>query len=204
MPRGVYVHLEDEAREHFQCAPGPAGWRYVADVYTDGDAAVGGIDLTVDARWRQIRLVLRSGGWLTRGGVAGHEVFWLRARETGAGVEAEAAATEYAERAAGFVGRSPAFHVAVARMLGLEQAGADAQVRLVQFAEPALAALTVQERWVLADVTTHRTEIEPLRVERYEVADLATGEGRTIHLAGDVLLAAPGIELDNLESPPHQ
>ncbi|MQA84012.1 MAG: hypothetical protein GEV03_05100 [Streptosporangiales bacterium] len=202
MPRGVYVHLEDGVREHFQCAPGPAGWRYVAELSVpdapDGAAGTAGaIDLTVDSRWRQIRLVMRSGGWLARGGVAGHEVLWLRARE-----ETGTETAEHAERAAGFVGRSPAFLVAVARMLELEP-GTGSDVRLVRLAEPALAALTVRERWVLAETTVHQTDIEPLRVERYEVADLATGEGRTIHLAGDVVLAAPGIELDDLDNPPH-
>lgn len=35
------------------------------------------------------------------------------------------------------------------------------------------------------------------------MADLETGEQRELHLAGDVLLAAPGVELEELESPPN-
>jgi hypothetical protein len=54
------------------------------------------------------------------------------------------------------------------------------------------------------DVEEHATDEGPLRVERYEVADLATAERRVVHLAGDVVLEAPGLELADLESPPNQ
>lgn len=198
MPRGGYVHTDSGSVERFQCAPGPAGWRYVAQVHSGAAGpAIASVDLTVDERWRQIRLDLRAGGWLVRGGVAGRELLWVRARDSGA------EPAEHAESAAGFAGRSPAFLVAVARMLRLEP-GTDARVRLVRLEEPALAALSVEESWTLAETTVHQTDAGPLRVERYEVADLATGQRRTIHLAGDVVLAAPDVELDELDGPPHQ
>jgi hypothetical protein len=76
-------------------------------------------------------------------------------------------------------------------------------VRLVQLSGTSLAALTVLWRWRLAGTSAYETETEPLPVEEYEVTDLATGEVETVHLAGDVVLAAPGIELTALESPPN-
>src|SRR4051794_34900636 len=120
MPRGVYRHRdpltgEAAALEHFSCAPGPAGWRYVAEgTAPAGGVALGRIDVTVDAAWRQIRVEAESGGWLLRGGVAGTEVSWLR--QPAAGFDADLC--ERSEVAAGFIGRSPAFAVAVARLLG--------------------------------------------------------------------------------------
>jgi hypothetical protein len=39
-------------------------------------------------------------------------------------------------------------------------------------------------------------------VDEYQVTALDTGEQHTVHIAGDVVLAAPGIELEHLETPP--
>ncbi|GAA2424119.1 hypothetical protein GCM10010191_40430 [Actinomadura vinacea] len=188
MPRGTYLHLDEGLEEHFQCAPGAGGWRYV------GQRADGlRVDLVVDARWRQIRVELAAPHWWIRGGVTGNEVAWVR----GGGAEA----TEHAERAIGLLGESPAFLVAVARTLRLPEKE-HRTVRLVQVTGPALSTLTVDRRWRLAGTSTYETETEPLPVERHEVTDLATGEVDVVHLAGDVVLDAPGIELTTLESPP--
>jgi len=188
VPSGTYLHLEEELAERFQCAPGPGGWRYVGE-RADGQR----VDLVVDGRWRQIRLEVLVSGWWLRGGVTGHDLAWVR----GGGDEA----VEHGERAAGFVGESPGFLVAVARSLRLE-AGEQADVRLVRLSGP-LSALTELWRWRLAGTETHETDTGPLPVERYEVTDLATGEVTFVHLAGDVVLDAPGIELTELESPPN-
>jgi hypothetical protein len=194
MPRGTYVHLTEggPVEERFQCAPGPGGWRYVSE-RSDGVRA----DLTVDGRWRQIRVELTTRSWLLRGGLAGHDLLWVR-HPVGGTVPAS---TEHGVRAAGFLGESPGFVVAVARWLRLEP-GEDALVRLVQVQGPSLATLTVDQRWRLAGVETYETETAPLPVERYEVADLATGEVHGVHLAGDVVLEAPALELADLQSPP--
>ncbi|MEU5877326.1 hypothetical protein [Spirillospora sp. NPDC047279] len=190
MPRGTYVHLEEQVEETFQCAPGAGGWRYVGQ-RSDGIR----LDLVVDGRWRQIRMELVTPDWWIRGGVTGHDLDWVRAA-TGAET-----ATEHGERAAGFVGESPGFLVAVARFARL-QVGEQTDVRLVRLGGPALSALTELWRWRLAGVETHETETEPLPVERYEVTDLATGEVTMVHLAGDLVLDAPGIELTDLTTPP--
>ncbi|MFC5180090.1 hypothetical protein [Actinomadura harenae] len=81
--------------------------------------------------------------------------------------------------------------------------GTAADVRLVRVSGFALATLTEAWRWRLASLTRHETDSGPLPVERYEVADLATGEVQHVHLAGDVVLDAPGIELTDLDGPPN-
>ena len=189
MPRGTYLHLDGGLEERFQCAPGAGGWRYVGE-RSDGLR----VDLVVDSRWRQIRVEFVHDRWWIRGGVTGRDLVWVR----GGGSEA----AEHTARAVGFLGESPGFLVAVSRTLGLEP-GEHADVRLVQVTGAALAALTVDRRWRLAEVTSYDTETVPLPVTRYELADLATGEGHEVHLAGDVVLDAPGIELTDLESPPN-
>lgn len=180
MPRGVYLHTGTGAREEFQCAPGPAGWRYVS----------AGTDLTVDSRWRPARLELRSGDWSLRGGAAGGEMLWVRGDR------------EHSAQAHAFLGESPAFLVAVARSLRLAPGGS-ADVPLVAVEGPALATRRVVRRWTLTAVETHETDLGALPVEHWRTVDLETAEAAEFHLAGDVVLAAEGIDLESLESPPN-
>ena len=187
MPSGTYLlhgeHGDPDVVERFSCAPGPAGWRYVA-TRDDG----GRLDLTLDAGGRCVRLLAAAGGWEGRGGVA-DAARWRRG------------ADEHEEQAAGFTGTSPSYAVATARLLGLE-VGEQRRVRLVALTEPALAARTVDEGWALTAVEDR----DGLAVARYEVADLQTGERRVVHLAGDVVVAVEGarpVTVTELEGPPH-
>ncbi|MEW2354169.1 hypothetical protein [Spirillospora sp. NPDC029432] len=185
MPRGTYLHLDGGLEERFQCAPGAGGWRYVGE-RSDGVRT----DLVADTRWRQIRVELAGPEWRIRGGVTGRDLVWVRGD------------TEHQARAVGFLGESPAFLVALSRTLDLRP-GEGASVRLVQVTGPSLATLTVDRRWRLIGVTPYETETDPLPVASYELTDLATGEVAPVHVAGDVVLDAPGIELTDLESPPN-
>jgi len=200
VPAGTYVHLDPAdghaaAVEVFRCAGGPAGWQYTADVRDPDGRPRGRLDVTVDGAGRQVRVELVSAGWRIRGGVAGAEAIWLRAAADGT------SAMERSAQAAGFVSRSPAFLLAELRRLRLGPGGR-ARVRLVELVEPALATLLVDQEWVELGVTEHPTEIGPLPVRRYRIADLATGAARVVHVAGDVLVAAPHIELAALDGAP--
>ena len=200
MPRGLYSLRDHDgavvAYERFSCAPGPAGWRYHAQVLaSDGRTPAGLVDVTTDATGRQIRVEVRAGGWTVRGGVVGEETVWVRTGPSGED------GGEDATRAVGFTGRSPGFLVAVARLVGLRP-GASSQVRLVSLIDPAIAPLIIDVAWSLTTIEEHPTESGPLPVERYETTDLASGQPAIVHLVGDVVLAAPGIELETLETPP--
>jgi hypothetical protein len=201
VPRGRYS-LHDPydgtplGEEHFDCAPGPAGWRYTSRLLDPGGAPAGSVDLTLDALGRPIRLELRSGGWRVRG-AALDGVTWVR---MGDGTGAEAREGNAPARA--FTGASPAFLVATARLLHLTPEGPAARVRLVDLAPPTLAARTREESWTLLGSDSHPTDAGPLRVDAYRVDDLETGERQDVHLAGDVVLAASGVELSELASPP--
>jgi hypothetical protein len=185
MPTGTYLHLDSGVHERFQCAPGARGWRYVAN-RTDGET----IDLTVDSRWRPQRLELVAGESILRGGMTGQDALWVNAGR------------EHSARVTGFIGDSPGLLVAVARSLRL-QPGEHTDVRLVRLTGPVFAARTVPERWTLAETTSYDTDLAPLPVERFEVTDLETGEIRSVHLAGDVVIDSAGIELADLENPPN-
>jgi len=200
MPRGRYsLHDPHDhtllAEEHFQCAPGPSGWRYVSRLTSPAGDDTGSVDLTLDELGRPIRLELHAAGWQVRG-AALDGVTWVRTDPTGAH------ATEGNVRAHAFTGTSPAFLVATARLLRLTPSSSATRVRLVSFTDPVLAPRTVDQSWALIAREAHATDNAPLIVDEYQVTALDTGERHTVHIAGDVVLAAPGIELENLESPP--
>ncbi|ARP70531.1 hypothetical protein LK07_12935 [Streptomyces pluripotens] len=200
MPRGRYsLHDPHDrtplAEEHFQCAPGPSGWRYVSQVTSPAGDHRGSVDLSLDDLGRPIRLELHAGDWQVRG-AALDGVTWVRTDPDGTH------ATEGTVRAHAFTGTSPAFLVATARLLRLTPFSAATRVRLVSFTDPVLAPRTVDQSWALVDSETHATDSGPLTVDEYQVTALDTGERHSVHLTGDVVLAAPGIELEELQSPP--
>jgi hypothetical protein len=195
VPRGTYLHVDSIdgtplAEERFSCAPGPQGWRYVAEVLDpESGAAIGGIDITADDEWRQLRVEVSSGSWVVRGGRSGAETVWVR------GTDEDNAA------AYGFTGRSPAFLIVTARLLALPQ-GTSTAIRLVDLTEPALAAFPVEQQWTLIEVASYNAGALQLPVERYEIVDRDSGDARLVHIAGDVVLDAPGVELTELDTPP--
>ncbi|KUL52484.1 MULTISPECIES: hypothetical protein [unclassified Streptomyces] len=200
MPRGRYslhdVHDHTPlGEEHFHCAPGPSGWRYVAQRTTPTNPRAGSVDLALDDRGRPIRLELHAGDWQVRA-AALNGVTWVRTDPT------HAHATEDNAPAHAFTGTSPAFLIATTRLLRLAPASPATRVRLVAFTDPVLAPRTLDQSWALLKREAHPTDNGPLTVDEYQVTALDTGEQHAIHIAGDVVLAAPGIELEDLETPP--
>jgi hypothetical protein len=203
MPRGRYSFHDPHdgtplGEEHFHCATGPTGWRYTARTTTPDGTDNGSVDLTIDALGRPIRLEVRAGEWQVRG-AALDGVTWVR---TGTTDPAESPAREGNAPAPAFTGTSPAFLVATTRLLRLAPGTPATRVRLIALTSPVLAPRTVDQSWALVDRTSHPTDNAPLIVDEYLVRALDTGEEHTVHIAGDVVLAAPGIELEDLQSPP--
>ena len=200
MPRGRYsLHDTHDhtllAEEHFHCAPGPSGWRYVSQLTAPSGDHAGSVDLALDELGRPIRLELHAASWQVRG-AALDGVTWVRTDPTGS------EATEGNVRAHAFTGTSPAFLIATARLLRLTPSAPATRVRLVAFTDPVLAPRTLDQSWALIAREAHATDTGPLSVDEYQVTALDTGERHTVHIAGDVVLAAPGIELEHLETPP--
>ncbi|MEU9056914.1 hypothetical protein AB0D37_42170 [Streptomyces sp. NPDC048384] len=200
MPRGRYsLHDPHDhtplAEEHFHCAPGPSGWRYVSQLTTPAGDHSGSVDLALDELGRPIRLELHAGGWQVRG-AAIDGVTWVRTDPTGV------QAAEGNVRAHAFTGTSPAFLIATTRLLRLTPSASATRVRLLALTDPVLAPRTVDQSWALVNRETHATDNGPLTVDEYQVTALDTGEQHALHIAGDVVLAAPGIELEDLKSPP--
>ncbi|MBK3586862.1 hypothetical protein JHN49_25235, partial [Streptomyces sp. MBT57] len=87
MPRGRYsLHDPHDhtplGEEHFHCAPGPSGWRYVSQTTSPSGDHLGSVDLALDELGRPIRLELHSASWQVRG-AALEGVTWVRTDPTG-------------------------------------------------------------------------------------------------------------------------
>lgn len=200
MPRGHYsLHDTHDhtplGEEHFHCAPGPSGWRYVSQRTAPSGEHIGSVDLALDELGRPIRLELQAGDWQIRA-AAIDGVTWVRTDPTGTH------AAEDNAPAHAFTGTSPTFLIAISRLLRLTPASPATRIRLVAFTDPVLAPRTLDQSWTLLKSEAHATDNGPLTVDEYQVTALDTGEQHAIHITGDVVLSAPGIELENLESPP--
>lgn len=151
------------------------------------------MDLTLDLRGPQLRVAVDLGGWSVRGGVTGPEVVWVRRAATGS--EAE----EHRDRALGFIGVSPAFLVATAATV--PRNGDAVRFRLLALSD-VLGVRRQEERWRLIGTDSHYGEGGTVDVSVYERIDADTAERTTIHVAGDVVLAAGSVGLAELDSPP--
>lgn len=200
MPRGRYSLYDPYDNtplgdERFQCAAGPAGWRYTAQTTTPSQTPSGSVDLTLDLLGRPLRLEIHAAGWQVRGTrLAG--LTWVRSGPAGLQAQEGNAAAHT------FAGPSPGFFIAAARILRLIPGGPASRIRLVTFTTPVLAPRTRDQSWALLDTQPHDTDSGPLPVDNYQVSDLETGEQHSVHIAGDVVLSAPGVELEELDDPP--
>ena len=126
MPRGRYsLHDPHDhtpfAEEHFQCAPGPSGWRYVSRLTDPAGDHRGAGELATEETRRPSQPEPPTGGWTVRGADP-EGVTWVRTDPTGTH------ATEGNVRAHAFTGTSPAFLIATARLLRLTPSSAATRV----------------------------------------------------------------------------
>jgi hypothetical protein len=171
--------------EEFACGAGPAGWRYTG-ARADGHI----VDLTLDAAGRPYRLELIAGGWLLRGGTTGASLLWVRRAADGPVGEA----AEQSVEAHAFVGDSPAFWVALARLA----APGERRLRVLEIGGAALATRTVDILVRLQTVAQRAPDGTQVPVLRCEVTALDTGESRGCYLSGEVVVSGDGIELLDL------
>lgn len=199
MPAGTYEHVDVDGSgrllERFRCAVGGSGWRYVSQLSTSDGHHAGSVDLTVDLHGRQLRVAVDRGCWCLRGGISGPELSWVRRPAE----QREGEAQEHRAMAGGFAGVSPAFLVATAAMI--PRTGEPARMRLVALSG-VLGTRRQDQQWAFMGTESHPAETGSLDVSAYEVVDLDTAERETVHIAGDVVLAAASIGLVELDSPP--
>jgi hypothetical protein len=88
---------------------------------------------------------------------------------------------------------TPGANSAGAQPGGAESVGAE--LTLVEFAPASLAATTVRQRWRYLGRSSHEQSGLTVVVDSWTVLDRDTGMGGEVHLDGEVVLSAPGVEL---------
>ena len=199
MPAGTYEHFDADGAvrllERFRCAAGGSGWRYVSQLSTSDGHDAGSVDVTLDLRGRQLRVTVALAGWSLRGGHSGGELLWVRRSAEGGPAESR----EERDQAQGFTGVSPSFLVAIAA--AAPRTGDPVRIRLVALSD-VLGTVRMDQQWRLTGIDTHSADPGTVTASAYERIDLDTGERDTVHIAGDVVLAATSIGLAALDSPP--
>jgi hypothetical protein len=184
MPVGRYTVMDGAGRpvgtEEFRCAPGPAGWRYVATIsmsVPDPHREI--VDMVVDASWRPVRLRIDTGGHHLLVSPEGDRLTGVRDGEPvdvpfGPDVE-----LDYL---------SPCCNVVTATRLG-----ATAEFDVVYLEPVTCEPVLERQRYERGDEEAVDTPVGRFRATRWQYTSLRTGYSAPFWLAGDVVARYEGL-----------
>lgn len=167
--------------EEFRCAPGPAGWRYFSTIETsDPEPHRETVDLVVDDRWLPVRLRVDTG--FHRIDLAAEETRLTGVRD-GEPVEIPW------KRRLDLDYLSPSFNAVTANRLGRTE-----EIEVVFFdpvtCEPHLEG---QRYELLSEEDMVETPVGRFAASRWQYTGLRSGFTRQLWVAGDVVVAYPGL-----------
>ena len=178
LPSGRYVVMDGAGNpvgtEDFRCAPGPAGWRYVADIQTRvPEPHREHIDLVVDAAWRPVRCRIETGE---------HRILlerrdgWSGQRDGGpvALPRVDLPDLDYL---------SPCFNAATANRLG-----ATAEVEVLFLSPVTLEPRVEPQRYEPLGEEEVETPVGAFRAVRWRYTALRTGFTRDLWVAGELVV----------------
>ncbi len=184
MPAGRYVVMDGESNpvgsEDFRCAPGPAGWRYVADITTSLPVPHHEkVDLAVDQDLRPVRVRIETGS---------HELLLASEGDRLSGHrDGEALETPWSpEMHLDYL--SPAFNAVTANRL---MSTADIQVVFVE--RVTLEPRIEPQRYELLGEQEVETPVGRFTATRWRYTALSTGWTSHLWVAGDVVVAYQGL-----------
>jgi hypothetical protein len=181
MPVGRYRVMDGEGRvvgtEDFRCAPGPAGWRYFADIETsDPEPHRERIDYVVDGSWRPVRLTVGTGTHSLVLRSTGDELVGERdgePLEIPFGPEME---IDYL---------SPSFNAVTANRLGGTR-----DIEVVYLEPVTCEPVPARQRYELVEPEDAvRTPVGEFRAPRWRYSALPDGWTGQLWVAGDVVVA---------------
>jgi hypothetical protein len=194
MPVGRYTVMDGESHpvgtEDFRCAPGPAGWRYFAQVETvlpEPHREV--VDLAVDASWRPVRLRIETGAHRLHLMAEGDRLVGRRDDEALDLPWGPSTELDYL---------SPCFNAVTAnRLPGSTEFDA-------LFLEPhSCRPISERQRYELEGLEKVRTPVGTFEARRWRYTALRTGWSAPFWVAGDVVVAYEGLfRLDEFEPGP--
>lgn len=184
MPAGTYAVLDGAGgrvgSERFRCGPGPAGWRYFAEIETTvPEPHSETVDLAVDSGWRPVRLRIETGDHSFMAAPDGGE---LRVLHDGADVVLpfdDETELDYL---------SPAFNAVTANRLGGSR-----DVDVVYLDPVTCEAHTVRQRYELGSDEEIETAVGRFGTTRWHYTALESGFTRPFWVAGDVVVRYEGV-----------
>lgn len=180
MPAGRYTVMDGSGRpvgtESFRCAPGPAGWRYFAEIETSvPEPHREVVDFVVDGAWRPVRLRIETGS---------HDLAMIvegdQATAVLDGAEVEAAFGPEIE--VDYL--SPCFNAVTANRLGRS-----AEIEVLYIRPVTCEPVAVRQRYELRGQEEVATPVGRFRAARWQYTYLGTGWTRPLWVAGDVVVA---------------
>lgn len=191
MPAGRYTVMDGDGRpvgtEDFRCAPGPAGWRYFAEIQTSVPEPHREIvDLVVDEAWRPIRTRLDTGS---------HELLLQAEGDRLVGYrDGEAIQTPWGpDHHLDYL--SPAYNAVTAMRLE-----ASAEIEVVYLLPVTCEPTVVRQRYELLGEEEVETPVGRFAARRWRYTALSSGFTRDLWTAEDVLVAYDGVfRLDDYE-----
>jgi hypothetical protein len=183
MPAGRYAVLGDDersvvGRESFRCAPGPMGWRYVADIETSDPEPHGeAIDIVVDAGWRIVRVRLDSGS---------HQLLVERRGDALVGVRDERPIE---------VAFGPDDHLDVftptTNAITVQRLDEATEIEVVYVLPGSLEIERVRQRYEPLGTEAVDTPVGRFEADRWRFTDVESGWEADLWVAGDVVVAYP-------------
>jgi hypothetical protein len=181
MPAGRYTVLDGSGRpagaESFRCAPGPAGWRYFAEIETSlPEPHREVVDLVVDAWWRPVRLRIDTGSHDILLVVEGDRTTAVRDGDPVEVVFGPDVELDYL---------SPCFNAVTANRLGRT-----AEIDVLYLRPVTCEPVPVRQRYELEETEEEvTTPAGRFRAARWRYTDLGSGWTRPLWVAGDVVVA---------------
>ena len=175
MPSGLYRY-PDGRIEQFRAAPGPMGWRYFSTVQSS--SGITRVDLSVDAGWRPVRVRIET---------PAHHLL-LSARGSILDDEPLDVSFDPQRQAVDFP--SPCFPLATARRLGKT-----AEIATLAIDPGSLSLSNETHRFEAGDDEDVETPVGRFVARAYGHVAPRPHFSRALWIAGDVVVAADGLEL---------
>jgi hypothetical protein len=179
MPVGRYIVQDGDGRpvgtEEFRCAPGPAGWRYVATIVTiDPEPHREVVDYVVDDGWRPVRVRIDSGEHQLILSVAGDR---LSGHHDGEPIEVPFGPEVEIDYL------SPCFNAVTARRLDRTD-----EIEVVYLKPVTIEPITARQRYERGAEEDVDTPAGRFRAKKWQYTSLDSGWSRPFWLAGDVVV----------------
>ncbi|HJT37572.1 MAG TPA: hypothetical protein VJ818_04035 [Actinomycetota bacterium] len=167
----------DGSTEQFRCAPGPMGWRYFSQVRSD--AGVTNVDLSVDAAWRPVRVRIQTPVHHLLLSARGPSV--LDDEQLDVTFDPETTTIDFP---------SPCFPLATARRLG-----GTGEIVAIAIDIETLRHSSERHRFEAGDEQEIATPAGRFVARAWRHVAARPGFSRALWIAGDVVVAADGLEL---------